>query len=184
MFTDSERRDLHHGEADTGPEISDPFAVLATGEYGTDAVVDRADLAREFTNEALTLERVYRDESNTLRRVEDDSFLRRIIDDGEVIGDLPANVDEADKPLSALLEASIPPAFVRLNDPNGETVVSKVLALDTEASKHKLLWSLAQTAQSQDVSEEVLTKIDRILTELQRLDDEDGLDQYTEQNFL
>ena len=184
MFTDSERRDLHHGEADTGPEISDPFPVLATGEYGTDAVVDRADLAREFTNEALTLERVYRDESNTLRRVEDDSFLRRIIDDGEVIGDLPADVDEADEPLSALLEASIPPAFVRLDDPDGETVVSTVLALDTEASKHKLLWSLAQTAQSQDVSEEVLTKIDRILTELQRLDDEDGLDQYIEQNFL
>jgi hypothetical protein len=183
-FTDSERRDLHHGEANTGLEISDPFAVLATGKYGTDAVVDRADLAREFTNEALTLERVYRDESNVLRRVEDDSFVRRIIDDGEVIGDLPANVDEADEPLSALLEASIPPAFVRLDDPDGETVVSRVLALDTGANKHKLVWSLAQTAQSQDVSEEVLTKIDRILTELQRLDDEDGFDQYIKQNFL
>ena len=65
-----------------------------------------------------------------------------------------------------------------------ETTVSKVLALDTEASEHKLLRSLAQTAQSQDVSEEILTKIDRILTELQRLDDEDGLDRYIEQNFL
>jgi hypothetical protein len=69
---------------------------------------------------------------------------------GRMLSDIPADATDADLHVSALFHSAVPPAFVRLDDPDGETVVLKALALDTEASKHKLLWSLAQTAQSQD----------------------------------
>ena len=174
-------------------DLADPFAALDMGEYGADVCLHRDDIARSFPNEDLRLIRVEVDEERNLRRVDTGAFVRNVVDadpgdDADLVGrmlsDIPADATEEDLHVSALFHAAVPPAFVRLDDPDGETVVSKALALDTEASKHKLLWSLAQTAQSQDVSEEVLTKIDRILTELQRLDDEDGLDQYIEQNFL
>ncbi len=84
------------------------------------------------TNEALTLERVYRAESDTLRRVEDDSFVRRLTLTARVRR-LPDGADADDERLSALIEGSIPPAFVRLNAPNDESIVSKTLALDSRS---------------------------------------------------
>lgn len=182
-FTDSQRRDLEHGEAGPEVEISDPFTALEPTEYGTDAVVEKSDIAPEFTNEALTLERVYRDEEDNLRRIEDDSFVRRLIDDGEV-GALPADADPDHERVSALIQESVPPAFVRLDEPDGEIVVSRVMALDIETSKFKVIVSLAQTAQAENLSEDVMATIDELLTELQRLEDEDGIDQYIERTLL
>ncbi|WP_146418355.1 hypothetical protein [Haloarcula hispanica] len=183
-FTNSKRRDLQRGETVTDLDLSDPFMTLDPGEYGTDAVITKDDIAPEFTNEALTLERVYRDESDTLRRVEDDSFVRRLIDDGNVLGELPDGVDTDDERLSALIEGSIPPAFVRLNAPNDESIVSKTLALDIETSKFELLVNLAQTARSADVSDDVMATIEGVLDQLSEMDDQDGIDQYIEQKLL
>lgn len=183
-FTDSQRRDLQHGEEQALNLASDPFTALEPGAYGTDAVIKKSDLSGEFTNEALTLERCYRDESGNLRRITDDSFVRRIIDANGPIGDRPANVEADDERLSALLQSAIPPAFVRLNDPDGETVVSKTMALDIETSKFELLVSLAQTAHTDDVSQEVIATIEGILDELNEMDHQDGIDQYIEANIL
>lgn len=183
-FTDSKRRDLQYGEAQDRVDISDPFTALEPDEYGTDAVVKKSDIAPEFTNEALTLERVYRDEADNLRRIEDDSFVRRLIDDDGEVGDLPDDADEDSERISALIQGSIPPAFVRLDEPRGETVLSQVMALDIETSKFKLLVSLAQTAQAEDVSDDVMATIDEILVQLHRLDNEEGIDQYIEQRFF
>jgi hypothetical protein len=127
---------------------------------------------------------VYRDESDNLRRISDDSFVRRLIEDGSVMGELPDDADPDEERLSALMETVFPPAFVQLDGPDGETVVSKTMALDIETSKFDLLVSLARTAQAEDVSDEVLATIDGILTELRRLDDEDGIDQYIQANLL
>ncbi|MHC3381907.1 hypothetical protein [Haloarcula sp. H-GB5] len=183
-FTDSERRDLQRGDTETDSGFADPFTALDAGEYGTDAVIAKDDIAPEFTNEALTLERVYRDESDNLRRVEDDSFVRRLIDDGNVLGELPDGVDPDDERLSALIEGSIPPAFVWLDDPESETVVSKTLALDIETSKFELLVSLAQTAHSADFSDDLMTTIEGILDKLAEMDDQDGIDQYIQVKLL
>ncbi|KOX92424.1 hypothetical protein [Haloarcula rubripromontorii] len=182
-FTDSERRDLKRGDADEERGLSDPFTALDPDEYGTDAVITTDDLAPEFTNEALTLERVYRDESDNLRRIDDDSFVRRLINDGP-IGELPAGVDQDDERLSALIEGSIPPAFVQLDGPEDESVVSKTMALDIVTSKFDLLVSLARTARSADVSDDVMSTIEGILDELGEMDDQDGIDQYIEQKLL
>ncbi len=183
-FTDSEQRDLQRGGTETDSGFADPFTALDAGEYGTDAVVAKDDIAPEFTNEALTLERVYRDDSDTLRRVKDDSFVRRLIDNGNALGELPEDADPDSERLSALIEGSIPPAFVRLDDPEGETIVSKTLALDIETSKFELLVSLAQTAQSADVSDDVMATIEGILDELGEMDDQDGIDQYIQAKLL
>lgn len=183
-FTGSQIRELQRGNTNGDLDFSDPFTALDPGEYGTDAVIAKDDIAREFTNEALTLERVYRDESDNLRRIGDDSFVRRLVEDGSVMGELPDDADPDAERISALMEEVFPPAFVQLDNPDGETIVSKTMALDIETSKFVLLVSLAQTARAEAASDGVLASIDGIVTELDRLDDEDGIDQYIQQTLL
>lgn len=183
-FTDSERRNLHHGEADSISGLSDPFATLDPDTYGTDAVIIKADMALGFTNDALTLERCYRDETGALRRVADDSFVRRVVTDDGPVGDLPAGVDPDDERISALMHGTIPPAFVRCDHHDDPTVVSRVLNLDIQTSKYDVLVSLAQTACTEHCSDDILDTIDQVRVELERLDGQDGIDAYIQQNLL
>ncbi|MBX0288465.1 hypothetical protein EGH22_19210 [Halomicroarcula sp. F28] len=154
------------------------------GTYGTDAVVPKDDIAQEFTNDALTLERVYRDGSNNLRRIGDDSFVRRLIDSDGPVGELPADADPDDEWVSALTKWPIPPAFARMNHPDEATIVSKTLALDIETSKVELLEKLAGTTESVVVSEDELAAIEGVLDDLEAMDDEDSIDQYIKANGL
>lgn len=71
-----------------------------------------------------------------------------------------------------------------MDDPESETVVSKTLAPDIETSKFELLVSLAQTARSADVSDDVMATIEWILDELGEMDDQDGIDQYIQAKLL
>lgn len=183
LFEDSDDSEIPPTEI-TDLDLSDPFKVLDPGEYGTDAVITKSDINPEFTNEALTLERCYRDESDNLRRIEDDSFVRRVIGDDGPMGELPNDADPDEERLSALLNEFVPPAFVRMETPDDETIVSKILALDIETNKFDLLVSLAQTARVEGVDEEVLATIDGVLTELSEMDDAEGIDQYIQARLL
>ncbi|KAA9404605.1 hypothetical protein EGO51_19090 [Haloarcula hispanica] len=148
------------------------------GTYGTDAVVPQEDVALEFSNEALTLERVYRDGSNNLRRLEDDSFVRRLLDSDGPVGELPEDADPDDERVSVLTKRPIPTAFVRMDDPDEETIVSKMLALDIDTNKVERLVELARATDSAVVSEDTLAAIQEVLDELDDLDDEDSIHQY------
>ncbi len=183
-FTESQRRDLQAGEAPSTVDLRDPFRELEPGEYGTDVVLEKSDIAPKFTNDILALERCYRDESDALRRVEDDSFVRRIAGDDGSSGEIPDGVDPNDERVSALLHESIPPEFVRLDDPDGETIVSKVLSLDVDTNKFDLLVRLGKIAEAEDFDDEVLATIDGIVSRLGELDDEDGIDAYIQQNIF
>lgn len=154
------------------------------GAYGTDAVVPTDDITPEFTDETLTLERVYRDGSNNLRRIADESFVRRLRDSDGPVGELPADADPEDERLSALTKWSIPPAFARMDDPDQETVVSKTLEMDIETSKVELLVTLAGRTESVVVPEDELAAIMDILDELEEMDDQGSIDQYIQANVM
>ncbi len=49
--------------------------------------------------------------------------------------------------VSALLHEDIPASFVRLDDPDGQKIVTNVMNLDVETNKHDLLVSLGRVAQ-------------------------------------
>ena len=171
--------------------LSDSFAVLKPGDYGVDACVARDDIAPEFHNEDLQAVRVYIDEEWNLRRVSDDSFVRNIVTDSpddemafikRMLAEIPPGAADDDLLVSALLHSAIPPEFVRLDDLNGENVVSRVLDLDVETNKIDLLVSLGDAAQHEDGLDPYT--IESALDSLADLEDVDGIDRYIEQNLL
>lgn len=189
-----EEAQFHEPEAedsDDGLTLSDPFAALAAGEYGVDACVSREDIAAEFRNEDLQLVRVYVDEERNLRRVADDSFVRNVVDadlaDDEAViqaqlANIPADATDDDLMVSALLHGAIPPSFVRLDDPDDETVVSRVLDLDVETNKVDLLISLGRAAQHEDGMDPAT--IEGALASLADLEAVDGIEGWIEANLL
>lgn len=171
--------------------MADPFEPLERGAYGAEAAVRRADIADEFRNEDLELVRVYVDEDRDLRRVEDDSFVRNVVTDDpddraavvrRMLADVPADAAENDLMVSALVHEAIPPSFVRLDEPDGANVVTRVMNLDVDTNKVELLISLGRAAQHGD-GMDVVT-IESALDELAGLEDSDGVDRWIEQNLL
>jgi len=179
-----------HRQADT-PEEFDPFAALEVGEYGADVGVHPDDIAPEFRNEDLRLVRVYRDDQGNLRRVEDDAFVRNVVVDSEnneelvrgMLANVPADARDSDLLLSALIHEAIPPSFVRLDDPDGENVVTKVMALEVETNKYELLLSLGDAVQHADTGGEV-AKVEQALDNLADFEGVEGIERYIEQNLL
>ncbi|MDS0474448.1 hypothetical protein [Natrinema sp. 1APR25-10V2] len=173
--------------------LADPFAALETGEMGTDLCVPREKIAPEFRNEDLELVRVRVDEQRDLRRTDTDSFVRNIVDDDPgddaafmmaMLADIPADAVEADLMVSALLRDAIPPAFVRLDDSSGETVVSRVMALDTGINKVELLVSLGRVAREAEFAAGDVQEMEQGLERLETLDDTVDLDQYLRNRLL
>ncbi|SFR97779.1 hypothetical protein SAMN05216559_1912 [Halomicrobium zhouii] len=189
---DGADRDRATGTDEQTP-LTDPFAELESGEFGADVCVHRDDIASEFVDEDLRLERVYVDEARDLRRTDVDTFVRNVVDDaagetadivGRMLADLPADATRDDQMVSSLLHGAIPPSFVRLDDPNDENVVTKVMDLDVDTSKHDLLVSLGRVAQQADFTNADLATMERALDNLQDLDDVDGIDDWIEDALL
>jgi len=177
--------------ADETLDLSDPFAVFSAGDYGVDACVAREDIAAEFRNEDLRLVRVYVDDDRNLRRVADDTFVRNVVtqagDDEQVViegmlADIPPEADDEEVMVSALLHGAVPPSFVRLNDPDGENVVARVLELDIETNKVDLLVSLGKAAQHDEGLD--TRTIESALDTLADLDDAEAVDAYIRENLL
>lgn len=179
------------GDETTDLSLTDPFNDLSSGNYGTDVCVAREDIAAEFRNEDLQLIRVSVDENRDLRRIDDDTFVRNVVDtdfadDDAVIqaqlDDIPAAATEDDLMVSALLHDAIPPSFVRLDDLDDETVVSRVMNLDVDTNKVELLISLGRAAQHEDGV--AVETIEAALDSLADLDGVDGVDQWIEDTLL
>jgi hypothetical protein len=179
--------------SDNEIELSDPFAVLESGTYGTDVCVHREDIATEFCNEDLTLVRVYVDENRDLRRVDDDSFVRNVVDEdfadhkaviAAQLADSPPDATEDEQMVSALLHEATPPVFVQLDDPNGETIASRVMELEIDTNKQELLISLGRAVEHEDGSATILRTVEDALDNLDDLEDTEGIDGWIEANLL
>jgi len=179
-------------EAVDGLNLADPFAALDVGEYGADVCLHRDDIARSFPNEDLRLIRVTVDEERDLRRVDTGAFVRNIVDaeagdDADLVGqmlcDIPADATDSDLHVSALLHAAVPPAFVRLDGPDDENLVTKVMALDLNVSKVELLITLGRVAQHDDFTQEDLDSMEGAMDTLAQLD-ADAATQHVRENFL
>jgi len=100
-----------------------------------------------------------------------------------MLSDIPATADD-DLYVSALLREVIPPVFVRLDDPEDENVVTKVMNLDTDVSKIKLLVSLGRVVQQDDFTAADLDSMEGALDTLNELDDTQNIDQYIRDRLL
>lgn len=178
-------------EADSG--LSDPFAQLEPGTYGADVCVHRDDIAAEFRNEDMQLVRVRVDEDRNLRRIDDDTFVRNIVVDSledkvafvkQMLADIPPDARQDELMVSALLHEAIPPSFVRLADPDGENVVTRVMNLDVDTNKYELLVSLGRAAQQDEFGAEDLRTMEQGLTNLADLENVEGIEQWIEDAFL
>lgn len=175
---------------DESAGLSDPFAALDSGELGADVCVYRDDIRDEFRDEDLHLVRVRVDDRGDLRRLEDDTFVRNVVEDnsggkadviGRMLDDIPAGATRDEQMVSALLHESVPPSFVRLADPDGENVVTKVMNLDVETNKHDLLVSLGRVAQLEKFDdEEDLEMMYNALDKIADLEDVDGIEKTLE----
>jgi len=175
------------------PTLTDPFAALESGAHGTDVCVAREDITSQFRNDDLQLVRVYVDENRDLRRLDDDTFVRNVVDENLTdhravieaeLAAIPPDADEDELMVSALLHDAVPTSFVRLDDPNGQTIASQVMDLDIETNKQELLISLGQAAQHKGESSETLQTIEQALDKLTELEDVGGIDDWIEANLL
>lgn len=181
---------------DDGPSsaagVSDPFAALDAGEFGAEVGVHVDDIAEEFVNEDLELVRVYVDEDRNLRRVDTDTFVRNVVDDADsdiemmkgMLGDVPPDANQADQLASALFHEAIPPSFVRLDSPDDENVVTRVMDLDVEMNKYDLLLSLGAAASGDGFTNDDLETMEQALDNLADLEDVDGVERLIEERLL
>lgn len=175
--------------------FSDPFAALEPGEYGADVCIAPSDapVDDECATEDLQLVRGRVDERGHLRRIEDDSYVRAVVDEppadrgaflDAMVTDRPAGATE--RLVSVLVSGDIPPSFVRLDGPDDENVVTKVMELDVETSTHDLLVSLGRVAQREDFDAADLETMEGALDTLASLDPdvEGGLEALIEECLL
>ncbi|AGB30398.1 hypothetical protein C488_04467 [Natrinema pellirubrum DSM 15624] len=176
---------------DESDGLSDPFATLDRGEIGADVCVYRDDISEQFRNEDLHLVRVRVDERGDLRRLEDGSFVRNVVEDdsggkadviGRMLDDSPDDTTRDEQMVSALLHESIPPSFVRLEEPDSQNVVTKVMDLDVKTDKHDLLVSLGRVAHLETFDEdEDLEMMCNALDKIADLEDIDGIERTLEE---
>lgn len=178
--------------ADQSP-LRDPFVALDPGDFGADVAVYRDDIAEEFVDEDLELVRVHVDENGDLRRISDDSFVRNVADVGladdealvgSMLDDVPSDAARDEQMVSALVSESIPPEFVRLDGPDDENVVTRVMALDVETNRRDLLISIARAANQDGLDDSTIGTVEQALDKIAQLDDVDGVDRWIEQNLL
>ena len=136
-----------------------------------------------FRSEDLHLVRVRVDDRGDLRRLEDGTFVRNVVEDdsggkadvvGRMLDDIPADATRDEQMVSALLHESIPPSFVRLDEPEDQNVVTKVMNLDVETNKHDLLVSLGRVAQLEEFDED--EDIEMMCNALEKIADLENVD--------
>ena len=174
-------------------DFADPFASLESGAIGTELCVPREKIGPEFHNGDLELVRVRVDEQRDLRRLDDGSFVRNVVDDDPadpaafmqaMLKEIPADATADDLMVSALLHEAVPAAFVQLEDPDDDTIVSTVAALDIDSPKVDLLISLGRVAQDNGVTDEIIREIDAFLEKLAGLEDVEDLEERLRDRLL
>lgn len=157
------------------PRIDDPFRHLAPGDLGADVVIDQADVSGDPTNEDLELVRCEVDDEYRLWNVETGEFVRRVFDeDGESFqGETMVPGEESHPPL---VHAGVPVEFVELDAADDENVVTKVMALDVEIDKLRLLVSLASMVEDADDREAALDTVESTIDDAKRAEDVDGIE--------
>lgn len=187
--------DVRFGGVDESPgidlrEVADPFAPFETGEYGVDVCVPRNErLPRPDNDDDLRAVRVRVDENRDLRKVDSDAFVRHVGDEQGVRDTELAErmVDDAgaDDPLVSVLgDGTVPPVFVRLDDPDGRNVLSIVMGLDTDVDKAELLAKLADIAREDEYAADDLESMETALETLADVDDVEGFDQILRNRFF
>lgn len=160
-------------EADSDAyEVDDPFGSLSDGDLGADVIIDRALVGNEIENEDLTLVRCRRD-GGVLRDVQTGEVIRRIYDDEDTATEELVSGD--DEQFSPLLLAGLPVEFVRLESVDEENVVTNVMGLDVDVDKLGLLVQLG-TAVRPNVTESDIETVEKLLEQIERLEDVDGID--------
>ncbi|WP_143117686.1 hypothetical protein [Halomicrobium zhouii] len=161
-------------------DIADPFLHLDNGALGTDVVIHRENVEGNLTNDDIQLVRV-KVEEDALWELDSGEFLRRRIDhQGDPIGDLPDKIGVDEEPYPPLIRLNVPPEFVELDAPTDENVVTKVLEMDIEISKLKILANLAGAVSDA----EDLAAIEPLVDQLHKLDDVSGIEQVIEERIL
>ncbi|WP_306054758.1 hypothetical protein [Natronococcus wangiae] len=187
-FADSDER-AHHERHD----FTDPFASLDTGAIGTDLCVPQDKIGPKFHNEDLELIHVRVDDQRNLRRLDTDTFVRNVVDDDPgdpaafmmaTLEEIPPDANADELMVSTILKDAIPPAFVRLDEPDGENVVTKVSNLDVDAPKVNLLIRLGRIAQAREFSDEELREMAQFLDQLDQLDDVEGIERAIRDRLL
>ncbi len=169
---------------------SDPFAALEPGEYGADVGVHPDDIAPSFRNEDLQFVRGYVDDQRNLRRADGGAFVRNVVSEAgsdeelvqKMLEDVPPESGGDTHLVSALIHEAIPPAFVRLEGPDDENVVTKVMELDVETNKYDLLVSLGRAAQQR--GEGAVPTIESALDTLADVEDADAVEKVIEERLL
>ncbi|WP_232685985.1 hypothetical protein [Halobacterium zhouii] len=169
----------------------DSFRDLDAGEHGADVGVHPDDIDSTFRNEDLRLVRVYRDDQGDLRRADGGGFVRNVVEDAGsdeelvdgMLRDVPPESTGDDHLLSALVHEAIPASFVRLDEPSGENVVTRVMALDVRTSKYDLLRVLGDASKHEDFTRDDLAKMEQALETLAEMDREQA-ERVIEQRFL
>jgi len=96
--------------------------------------------------------------------------------------DIPSEATEDIVMVSALLHGSIPSSFVRLDEPNGKNIVTRIMALNVETNKIDMLVSLGKAVQHQEGID--IRMIESALDNLTDLEDVEGIERYIQQNLL
>jgi hypothetical protein len=186
--TSSDQTDFTPQDGEAGK--FDPFATLEPGDYGADVGVHPDNIASSFENEDLKLVRVYVDDQENLRRADGGGFVRNVVSEADsdeelvqrMLEDVPPESTGDSHLVSALIHEAIPPAFVHLDDPEDENVVTRVMELDVETNKYDLLVSLGRAAQHRD--ENVAETIEAALDTLADVEDPDHLEALIENRLL
>lgn len=161
----------------------DPFATLAEGEAGGDVLMDPESVGEDYHNDDLRLVRCYR-EGDLLRECDGDGFVRRLREaDGDPIGEIPATAAPGDEAYSPLLAVDIPPAFVTLDTPDGQNVVTRVLALELDVPKLDLLAKLGSTV-AVETSEDDVERLESLLEQLEGFQHVPGVESLLEQRLF
>ena len=167
------------------PDFEDPFAALETGAIGTDLCVPRERIGPEFRNEDLELVRVRVDGQRDLRRLETGAFVRNVVDEAPgdpaafmmaMLEEIPPGATEDDLMVSALLHEAVPPAFIQLDDPDAQNVVTAVSDLELDVNKVELLVSLGSLARTEGFDDEDYAELIGFLETLDRLESVENIE--------
>jgi hypothetical protein len=162
--------------------VSDPLATLGHGDYGTDLLLAAEAVGADYDNEDLTLVRVYRQDDH-LRSIETDEFVRRLRGPGgDPQGNCPPGVDSDEGGVSPLLLAEIPSAFVTLETPTDENVVTRVMALEVSLDKLELLTQLG--AAYTDSEDATVREFEALLDDVGGIDDTDAVEHVLRQHLF
>jgi len=163
-------------KGDTQQSLQDPFRRFSPGEIGADVVIDKSTVGDEIRNNDLELKRVEVDENDRLWDIETGDFVRRIYGPSGQLGTLPPAVETDDEKFPPLALADVPIEFVQLDDPNGENIITKVMALDVDVDKFELLIRLASTLNERDYDQSDIDTVETVLDHVSDLEEVEGID--------